>query len=333
MHNSFKLRRSGAKPESGAVAVLASLVVFVLIAVIGLAVDLGLTKNENRRIQFAVDAGALAGVAKLVPPGTISAAEAEALAVAQLNGLKNGEITAIQTGNWTGSTFVDGGSPVNSVRVTANRSVPSHFMALMGVHSMKPKVEGVALIGSATEEDCLIPVAVEAQKILDPDGNGVWDPPVIGSTFLIRRDDPGNWGVIDIDPQHPINGKPAVIDAIVNPKCPPGGVPIGAGRDPGYSAAPNFDGFCDGLKTRLANDPFVTMPIIDDMPNGNHSLNIVAFMEARILSVGRQPGYSDGRCNGNNTGAIFQVIGQPSVGGEPGGPPIPNFITSRILTR
>src|SRR5712691_4146081 len=83
-----------AKDQSGQVLVFSAIMMTVLLAFTGLALDLGLATMDRRKAQVAADAAALAGAAQLPgSPGSIATSQAT------LNGFTAGSSVAVVVNN------------------------------------------------------------------------------------------------------------------------------------------------------------------------------------------------------------------------------------------
>ena len=138
-----------------------------------LAIDLGYVRLLQVQLQTAADAAALAAVKEL--PDEIATRNraieyaSKNLAVAEHgNVVTNGDV---KIGNWDDATrtFTDGGTPLNSVRVVAQRSKANGnevdlFLAnVIGIQEQDVGVSAIALLGDPLA--CVI--------ALDPTGTGV----------------------------------------------------------------------------------------------------------------------------------------------------------------
>lgn len=132
------LRRALADERGGIIAFVAVAMV-MLLASTGLAVDLGRGYVERLRLGRAVDAGALAA-ARALRMGQ-SVAQSEAVAVAGVNGVMNGQqavSTSIQ--------FAINSRGENTVTMSANRVIPTTFMRVLGRTDMNLAVSATAAV-------------------------------------------------------------------------------------------------------------------------------------------------------------------------------------------
>src|SRR5687768_11854088 len=136
---SFEAALSMARDRRGSVLLVVVVVLVVMLASVGLAVDLGRGYVEKVRIGRAVDAGALAA-ARMLRQGQLTA-EAEAEAVARANGIADG-VGDIDTD----LTFGTNPAGESTVLFAANRTIPTTFMRVVGLREMEISASGLAAI-------------------------------------------------------------------------------------------------------------------------------------------------------------------------------------------
>jgi hypothetical protein len=118
----------------------------VLIAFLGLAIDVGYEQYMKVRMQTAADAAALGGARELVASGStnlVSAAQGDAAT----NGFTNGQSNVIVTVNnppTTGYSTADS----SAVEVLISQSVPTFFMQVLGFSKGTVRARGVARRGA-----------------------------------------------------------------------------------------------------------------------------------------------------------------------------------------
>ena len=131
------------KNESGQVIVLTILSMAVLMACIGLAVDVGTLFNAKRKVQIAADAGAAAGALELAYNGS-SNVTTNADNAAMANGIKNSNQITVNLspsdGYHRGSGFVE---------VVVRQPNPTIFMGLFVPSKLKVAARAVAGITPA----------------------------------------------------------------------------------------------------------------------------------------------------------------------------------------
>ena len=120
-----------AKPGSrrlprGQVLVITAGILTILIALVGLIVDLGWYESNALRVQRAADAAALAGVVYL--PTQVSSAQTTAYAEATKNGYASGGTTSVSASQDAGDA--------RRLNVTISASVPTYFMRIFGINSI-----------------------------------------------------------------------------------------------------------------------------------------------------------------------------------------------------
>jgi Flp pilus assembly protein TadG len=120
--------RSFALEERGQAVVMIGLMLSMLMALVGLAVDISWYQMNLSRIQRAADAGALAGVVFLPgnPTGAINAARAETKKNGYANGVGGVTVTPQQDA-----------SNNKIMIVTVDSPVPTLFMRLMGISTVQ----------------------------------------------------------------------------------------------------------------------------------------------------------------------------------------------------
>jgi Mg-chelatase subunit ChlD len=127
------------RDRRGSVLLVVVAVLIVMLASVGLAVDLGRGYVEKVRIGRAVDAGALAA-ARMLRQGQVTA-ENEAVAVARANGISEG-VGDIDTD----LTFGTNANGESTVLFAANRTIPTTFMRVVGFRQMAISASGLAAV-------------------------------------------------------------------------------------------------------------------------------------------------------------------------------------------
>lgn len=147
--------------EDGQVLIQVTLMLVVLLAFVGLAIDGGLVYAERRHMQNAADAGALAGARELCLGHTASEAEAKAREYLIFNGVLD---SAILGGD---ISVVD-----NVVDVTARVTTNTFLMGLIGSPTVDIGADAAAACGAASRACGLWPIAFEqaAWEIMFDDG-------------------------------------------------------------------------------------------------------------------------------------------------------------------
>lgn len=139
--------------ECGGVAVMVSMMMVVFGGMLAVAVDLGHVFKVKAELQRAADAGALAGAMAMFPPGaakTCSGAVAKGEELAQTNKIDglSGEDLVVESGRWvmpSGPFQTSNCENANAVRVQIKQGVNMWFASIMGVNTMTPAAEAVAV--------------------------------------------------------------------------------------------------------------------------------------------------------------------------------------------
>jgi hypothetical protein len=169
--------------ERGQVLMIAALLLPVLLAMVGMAIDVGTYSSERRSLQNAADGAALAAGQELPDA---DAAEAKAYEYTSEHGIDPSDVTV----------SVTGGSTNPNVRVTIETEHDFAFMAIVGIGSAD--VGAVAAAGkfSPGAGEGVVPWGIE-QATIDAAGSG--------QEVIIKYDSTGpypgqgNFGAIRID--------------------------------------------------------------------------------------------------------------------------------------
>lgn len=128
------------KTEAGQSLIFVALLMFVLLAIMGLGIDMGYMRYQKGRLQEAADAGAIAGAAEVLYSDTSTAADAATAADGFTNGSNNVTVTVNNpplSGPNTGNS--------NYVEVIVAQSEPTFFMKVVGLNSVSLSARAVAL--------------------------------------------------------------------------------------------------------------------------------------------------------------------------------------------
>lgn len=309
--------------EKGSVMVLVAVGMAALLGFAALAVDVSHLYQQQRDIQSATDAAALAASALITnPPAADSTIIQEAVNLAAANGVSASEISAssvsnsgtIQLGEWDGSSFTAGTKPYNAVRVPAKRTVNLFFGPVVGLKQKVTSVHSVAINGNKTSsfggnDAGLIPFGFDLSMLDQP----------LGSTVTLTDSNSGggsgNFGQLSYggsyshDMSTGCNCTHSIGDQVgVNP-----------GKNGGCPEC-SVTGFQD----RLAVNPFAVMPVISDWPNGNSGdATIVGFIGVEIISATGQ----------GSSWAVTLKIVSINVGGGTGGNPTNTVYAARELVQ
>src|ERR1035441_4807921 len=130
----------------GFVMVTMILSLVILMAFLGLAIDVGYEQYVKVRMQTAADAAALGGALELHASGSsnlVSSAKADAAA----NGFTDGQNSVtIKVNNPPATGYSIGDN--SAVEVTLSQTVPAFFMEVLGFYSGTVKARAVARIGT-----------------------------------------------------------------------------------------------------------------------------------------------------------------------------------------
>jgi Flp pilus assembly protein TadG len=286
------------RDEKGTFVVLMSLSLLGLFGFAALSIDVGHVYQQKRDMQSATDFAALAGATLLTnrPINTANIIQA-AQTIALSNGLTTAEITAasdfdgaIEVGVWDigSQTFTKGTTNTNAwnaVRVPAKRSVGLFFGALTvgpgkGLSAMSPVVHSVAMVtgaGSAFGGNGagLIPFAVTPAQ-----GTNAY---FVQYSFNKGDIGPGNFGKLDLG---------SIDKGMDWDIAMTGGCNCTLNLNNSYDDIPGNAGIDGGFQDRLAQNPYVVMPIFDHNNPGNSGGGdvIIGFVTAKIISVTGPPG-------------------------------------------
>jgi Flp pilus assembly protein TadG len=159
--NSFTGR---ANSQAGGALVTITFALVGLFAFAALSIDLSCVYIERSKIQESCDSAALAAVRDwaLGKAGPDVTAAAKIFATA--NGLKTNEIMSIKTGYWTSRSFTAAsaitGNQIPAVQVVARRDVSLTFAPVIGLRTMSPRVESVAVASRAKAAVYVLPWAI-----------------------------------------------------------------------------------------------------------------------------------------------------------------------------
>ncbi len=173
------------KYERGQILVIMALVFIGLVAVIGLAVDLGYMYVSYARLRRAVDAAALSATVqykKNVSPLLLQKAAREFLV---LNGVPDSNSLAanvdlcattkadlVRFSDGNGDPELCTNPPRKLVRVTAREDVPMFFMAIVGISSVP--IEVTSMAEAATLDVVLVIDRSESMGVMKADLTNYW---------------------------------------------------------------------------------------------------------------------------------------------------------------
>jgi hypothetical protein len=319
--------------------VLAALSMVALFAFAALSIDLARFHQQQRELQSATDASALAATLLLTnsPPdsGLISQ---EATITAQANGLGSNEVGTVEAGQWDTNalTFAAGGPPYNAVRVPARRTVPLMFGPVIGMAAMTPVVHSVAMLqgaGSAfggSGSGCpLMPFAVLQRAATN----------AFYSQYTITKDDvstTGNFGPLDLGGTQQNTDADWQYNMTVGCNCT---VSIGDQVNTSTGVDKIYDGFCARLNAPYSEFCGV-IAIVEQWPTGGSSnVGIVGFVGVQIISAvadnnGNGNGGGGNNCNGGGGNFTITLENMPVVlGGSGGGTTNEPYALARVLVQ
>ena len=143
---------SGSRRERGFILVTMIVSLTVLLAFLGLAIDVGYQQYMKVRMQTAADAAALGGSRELAASGSsnlVTAAQGDAAT----NGFTNGQNSVTVTVHNPPSTGYST-SDSSAVEVLISQSVPTFFMQVLGFTAGTVRARAVARMGSGGAGTC-----------------------------------------------------------------------------------------------------------------------------------------------------------------------------------
>jgi Flp pilus assembly protein TadG len=265
--------------ERGSALVLVAVGMAALLGFAALSVDISHVYQQQRDIQSATDAAALAAANLITnPPAPDIEIIQEAVNLAAANGVSTSEILAsnfgtIELGEWNGLAFTAGTKPYNAVRVPAKRTVGLFFGPVVGLKQKVTAVHSVAVNGNKTTTlNGTIPEGLDLSKLDLP----IWSTNTI--TAGTSGGGSGNFGQLDLGGDWAAN---------MTSGC---GCSLSIGDQVGTITGHNGNcgectptGFQDRLNTGI---PYAIMPVIGTWPNGvSGPATIVGFVGVKILFV------------------------------------------------
>lgn len=284
--------------QSGFVVVFFALIFSVVLICAALTFDLGLSLVTERKLHYATDAAALAGVGIL--PTSDQNISTEVQALVQGNGFGAADVTAVQCGRWrdplspqatptaqNSGQFVftacanGNGAPcsactdaqANAVRVTGRRGVGAIFANVVGLSSFSPHVESIAY-RSGAGSGCMRPFGIELPSL-----NNIG----ISYTFTVGKNAPGNWGKLDIGGN--MSSGRNFEEAMLNGVCDEevalnSNVTTGTGF--GGSIANVFSEFDQSQHISKRYDMIIG--VTTGFPNGNGGVTLLEFIKVDFVS-------------------------------------------------
>ncbi len=261
MPDHIRRPRSIARDESGAVLVIAGLLIVAFMGMAAFAIDFGWLYWNGIKIQHGADAAALSGV--VYEPGDSATAYTEAVNAASENGYRNTD-----PGTLVDPTdFAEDSSAVfnaNQLRVTVTDTVPTFFMKVFGYNSVSITKTSVA--------EYVLPLAMGS------------DLPYFGQDPALGRN-PNLWGNIHgyytgrkmgdrFASQCDAGTRKNGCDA--NPEARPSVAPGTAAASGGYIYGIEVPAGADGLSVDIFDGPFYRDGhdrfLVGDQPQGSNEI-------------------------------------------------------------
>lgn len=156
------LRTRACSEERGQTVVLVVVTMVVLVAIVGIVVDIGYAFRTQRALQAAADAAALAGAQQLPDPGLATSTAQSFGAATGQNTIKN--VAVAEQVLTSCVATIPGCNPVNAVQVTEDATVPTFFSRIVGFNSFKLHVSATACSPCGTKP-------VDIMLVLDRTGS------------------------------------------------------------------------------------------------------------------------------------------------------------------
>jgi Flp pilus assembly protein TadG len=138
-----QLPKRALSDEQGQAIVFVALMLVILIAVVGIVVDVGMAFRTQRQLQAAADAAALAGAQKLPDP-TLASQTALTYGTGSGGNNKISGVTVAEAVATACNTTIPGCRPVNTVSVSENATIPTFFSKIVGFDAFHVKVKATA---------------------------------------------------------------------------------------------------------------------------------------------------------------------------------------------
>ncbi len=165
------------KKSKGQILVMYALMLLVIIAVMGLALDVGYAYVSYARLRRAVDAAALNASNQIKEGYTIESLEASAIIFLQLNDVYDPSVSVRTCDNDSSICVCDGSDPDcverKLVAVTATSQVPTFFMSVLGFNTFPISAEAES---EAATIDVILVIDVSESMNRDNAGTSLADP-------------------------------------------------------------------------------------------------------------------------------------------------------------
>ena len=170
--------RAFRRNQVGSITVWTGLTIVSLLGVAALGIDMNYLYTTKAQLQIAADAAASAAIKLLADQDEATAAAenyAELNMPAEVHGSVVGE-SAVEFGKWDSETreFTSGGTPVNAVRVVAQRSAangnaaPTYFGNLLGKSAVDISVDAIAIVRGMP---CILALDPSTDKAVEVNSN------------------------------------------------------------------------------------------------------------------------------------------------------------------
>ena len=324
-------RRKAVADESGVTLVLLSLFIVALFGFAALSIDVARVFQEQRHIQIAADAAALAG-ATLLTNATQDAEVVmkEANAVAMANDVAAKEIHAgqghytgnnpnqVQIGVWTNGIFdANHTTPqgrYNAVRMPVHREVDLMFAKVVGMSTMDPKVRSVAMLDSVGCPQGPSPLGVTSNILAGA---------TIGSTITVgeKQGESGQWGQLDFNGGIQTSGdwEKAMLNGYTGTVCVASS--LHADTNPGADRVKKT------MQELLDSGQTIIVPMIPTFDNvyGQVSVDIIGFVGLQVVGL-----------NDHGSGSTMEITFKyvsALTSGPGGGPSGDVFAKTRTLVQ
>jgi Flp pilus assembly protein TadG len=322
------------RDQKGAVVVITAICLVVMVAMVGLAVDVGNLYVVKSELQRAADAGALAGArAIFIPtnaaPPQCAAAGTTATQIAQQNSAYGGtpNVTYVGTGkwDWSANKFTEGCSSnptdfTNAVRVTAQ--VSNVAVSLIGLLGSEPVTLSATAIAAMDFVGQLpagysygFPWAISKTCYnYNKNNTDLSHKFKLGSDYHYNGNDSGQWTSFKTD-----NNSTSYTKGLITNGCPAPGLSIGDSIwiQPGTKAT-LFGSKNAGTKINQT----VIFPVVDTADlSVKNSYPIIGFVSFYITDTNQGSKYFEGY--------ILAYSTLPNA--SPGGPPFNTHTTDHPL--
>jgi Flp pilus assembly protein TadG len=183
----------------GFVLIMFALMSVVIFGAVGFAVDVSRVYDEQRRIQIAADAAALAGVATLGASASYSGVLAAVTTIANANSISTDEVTSVppRCGTWSGGAFSPSSSDQcdsssSAIEVTIKRRLRLGLARVVHEGDFVLTARSVGYNATSSEANCIRPLGIEGSYFSN------LNVPVGGTFSIGGTQGAGNWGKIDI---------------------------------------------------------------------------------------------------------------------------------------